>query len=511
MTDISFPLLVLYFTLYSIAGWLCETLWCSVGNRKPINRGFLTGPWCPIYGFGALLILGITKPLPQHPAVIFLISMVTASALEYITGWLLEALFQTRWWDYSGRRFHLKGRVCLRNALLFGLMGLALTWYAQPLAEQLIGKMTSETQRVLSSLIIALFVFDLVRTLYTITGLRDSLQKLKALLQELEQYQKEYTFYNKADPAGNLARLRTLSEQADASDELKEMLQRLEALEKNRGRSVRMLNAFPAMQPWNLGAEIDALLEQWRHKRTANKCARQRRRYQWREKIKETYQGITFVQMVWVFIIGSVIGYVVETIFCLAVRGVLESRQGMIYGPFSQIYGFGAVVMVLLLTPLMRRGDSWLFCGGAVIGGVFETVCSVFQELVFHSISWDYSQQTLSLFGGRTSLLYMFFWGILATVYMKFIYPRMAALIDSMARRPKHFFTWAFVVFLSADLLLSVLALDRWSTRSIDIPPQNKVEVWLDVHYPSEMMEDIYPNMRFVHERNTDEGGNAPS
>jgi len=83
----------------------------------------------------------------------------------------------------------------------------------------------------------------------------------------------------------------------------------------------------------------------------------------------------------------------------------------MLYGPFSQIYGFGAVIMVLLLTPLSLKGKSWLFCGSAVVGGLFEVVCSLVQEAFFGSVSWQYSGQAFSLFGGRTSLIYMFFWG----------------------------------------------------------------------------------------------------
>ncbi|MDR0286797.1 MAG: putative ABC transporter permease, partial [Clostridiales bacterium] len=115
MNSTSFAVLVLYFAIYSILGWIIESAYCSIFAHKPINRGFLSGPWCPVYGFGALLILLFTGPFKQNPFLVFAISLLSTSILEYFTGWLLETLFKTRWWDYSKHKFNIKGRVCLQN------------------------------------------------------------------------------------------------------------------------------------------------------------------------------------------------------------------------------------------------------------------------------------------------------------------------------------------------------------------------------------------------------------
>lgn len=497
MSQLNFPLLALYFTLYSAMGWVCETVWCSVANRKLVSRGFLGGPWCPIYGLGALLILGSTSALPQNPLLIFIVSMTLASVLEYATGWLLEALFQARWWDYSQRRFHLKGRVCLRNSLLFGMMGLVLTLFIHPPVKRLISLIASDTQRILSSFIIALLVLDLAHTLYAITGLKERLRSLKSLLQELEKHQHTYSWYNKADPAASIATLRALCEAGNVSEASVEMLRQIETLEKHKG-GLRILHAFPSLGFQNLNSETQTLRKEWYAKRSARRRKTRSNRV---AALKEMYSGVTFTRMVWVFLIGSVIGYIVETLFCLAKLGFIESRQGMLYGPFSQIYGFGAVMMVLLLTPFMKRGDKWLFFGGAVVGGVFEAVCSVIQELMFGTVSWEYSAHAFSLLGGRTNLIYMLFWGILAFVYLKLIYPRMIQFIDNLATRPKRFFTYVIVIFLCANMLLSSIAVARWSNRVANIPAKNSVEVWLDERYPNEMLQEIYPNMQFVSQR----------
>ena len=504
MQTFSFSQLVLYFTLYSVLGWLCEIIWCSVGARKTVNRGFLAGPWCPIYGFGALFILLLADPVRNSPPLVFLMSMAAASILEYFTGWLMEALFQTRWWDYSGRRFNLKGRICLRNSSVFGLLGLVVTYFCQPGAEQLINIMRPETQRVLASLILALLMLDLIRTLAAVTGLRERMENLKAVFDELDQYQQEYTWFEKSDPAGSIARLRGICENEGAGEKSALILSRIDAIQQRRGSGFRVMSAFPGMRPKGLGTEHETLRQEW----VARQKARREESRRWLHNLLEgirqdagiAYQGVTFTRMVWVFLIGCVAGYIVETVYCLLTTGVIESRQGMLYGPFNQIYGFGAVLMVLLLTPLSSKGKGWIFCGSAVVGSLFEVVCSLVQETFFGSVSWQYADEPFALFGGRTSLLYMIFWGILGTVYIRTIYPKIISLVERLTKRPKRFFTLVIAIGLSLNMLLSAFAVDRWADRTLGIEPKNRIEELLDEHYPDEMLEEIYPNMEFLHQ-----------
>ena len=120
------------FLIYSFLGWICETLFCSVAARKFINRGFLTGPFCPIYGFGAMIILLLFSGLRDHWLLLFLGSIVGTSGLEYLTSLILEKVFRLSLWDYSQRRWNLHGRICLRNSLLFGIMSVLMVQVIHP-------------------------------------------------------------------------------------------------------------------------------------------------------------------------------------------------------------------------------------------------------------------------------------------------------------------------------------------------------------------------------------------
>lgn len=110
---LSLARIALFFYLYSFIGWACEELYCSIPAKRWVNRGFLKGPVCPIYGCGALMALFLLRPLYPWPLALFFGAVVASGVLEYFTGWAMEKLFHTRWWDYSHRRFHLQGRVCL--------------------------------------------------------------------------------------------------------------------------------------------------------------------------------------------------------------------------------------------------------------------------------------------------------------------------------------------------------------------------------------------------------------
>lgn len=120
------------FVFYSFLGWCCETIFCSLAARRWINRGFLAGPFCPIYGFGALFVLLCFGRYKSDPLALFVLSMVGCSLLEYITSWLLEKLFGVSLWDYSGRWGNLNGRVCLRNSLLFGILSVGVVLWIHP-------------------------------------------------------------------------------------------------------------------------------------------------------------------------------------------------------------------------------------------------------------------------------------------------------------------------------------------------------------------------------------------
>lgn len=135
---------VLLLIIYSFLGWIVECTYCVLGTGVWINRGFLYGPFIPIYGFGAVLVLGAINYLPNNIFIIFLGSIIITSILEYLTSYLMELLFHTRWWDYSELPFNLNGRICLLNSLLFGVAFVVVYYLINPQIMKLLNQFSYE-------------------------------------------------------------------------------------------------------------------------------------------------------------------------------------------------------------------------------------------------------------------------------------------------------------------------------------------------------------------------------
>lgn len=131
----------LWLMIYSIIGWVYESTICSIGHRKLINRGFLNGPYCPIYGTGAVLVLLVLGRI-QNPVLLFFAGALVTCSLEYLTSWLMEKLFHARWWDYSKRKFNIGGRVCLIGAVVFGAFSVVLVLVLHPFVKSLTDRLT---------------------------------------------------------------------------------------------------------------------------------------------------------------------------------------------------------------------------------------------------------------------------------------------------------------------------------------------------------------------------------
>lgn len=209
-------------------------------------------------------------------------------------------------------------------------------------------------------------------------------------------------------------------------------------------------------------------------------------------KQKEVFaKGICFEKIFWIFIIGCVFGCMVEVLNHFIHYGNFVSRSGLIYGPLNPVYGFGVVIFVLFLSKI--KNPILIFIGGMLLGGGFEYVCSFVQEKVFGTISWDYSHQLFNI-GGRTSLKYMLIWGVLALIFMKFIYPILSNLIEKIPVKIGRILTVILVVFVIFDAVISIIACLRQSERALGEKASNKFEVFLDKHYPDERLNEIFEN-----------------
>ncbi len=205
--------------------------------------------------------------------------------------------------------------------------------------------------------------------------------------------------------------------------------------------------------------------------------------------------------LLWVFTIASVCGYCLEKLFTLLTAGCTYSSKGLLYGPFSQVYGCGAVALTFLVIPLRRLKPGHAAVLGGILSGALEALISWLQELFFGSISWQYSGWTLPLWGGRTSLLYMAFWGILSVLFLYIIEPWIHRLILRLGLCSQRILTLALALFLGINIVLTALAVQRWHARQQGITPQNGIEIWIDQNYPDGFMRATYPGMRFAVEK----------
>lgn len=173
----------LWFLFYSVVGWAWETILCSVRERRFVNRGFLNGPYCPIYGWGACLDVLVLGSLKQW-WLIFILSVILTGVLEYATSFVMEKLFHARWWDYSNRKFNINGRVCLLGMFVFGVFSVLLLLFLHPAVARVTELIPATVKHVLFAVTAAGFLADNVITFVGIGGLANKVKALAASIKD---------------------------------------------------------------------------------------------------------------------------------------------------------------------------------------------------------------------------------------------------------------------------------------------------------------------------------------
>ena len=205
--------------------------------------------------------------------------------------------------------------------------------------------------------------------------------------------------------------------------------------------------------------------------------------------------GFCFTKLFYLFVIGSFIGTILETIWAFCVDGHFEMRVGMVYGPFIPVYGGGACFLTAALYKLYKLNDTLVFVISAFVGAGFEYFCSWLQEQMFGTVSWDYSDTPFNL-DGRTNLMYALIWGFLGLVWVRYLYPWTAKLIEKIPKRAGAIITTFLIVFMAFNGFMSVTATARWTQRTEGVPASNSFEEYLDEKFDNEKMEFLFPGMK---------------
>ena len=199
----------------------------------------------------------------------------------------------------------------------------------------------------------------------------------------------------------------------------------------------------------------------------------------------------------WVFIIGSIAGFIFEVTVVFFQKGHFELRQGLIYGPFIPVYGIGAMCYYIVLSKIKIKNKVQIFLITMILGGITEYLCSFIQEKAFGTISWDYSYLPFNI-NGRTSLLHCIYWGIGGVLYITYIEPLLNKMIDKTNMKAFDLITIILSIFIVFDISISWMAADRQTERKNNIEPENRLDIFLDKNYPDEYMNRIFNNKKDV-------------
>ena len=416
------------FFAYSFLGWVGEVVVTAVRKHRYQDRGVLNGPLCILYGIGGLIISFTLGELQQGWFFLFGLGAIYATVIEWVAGHILERTSGTRWWDYSDQPVNLDGYICLGASILWGALSVILIKWGNPLLLTLFGLVPATIRVIVLWVLFVIFVIDAFGTVMTMLGLR---------------YR-----WPPAEMVEN--RLANLT--------LRAGLWILDRVERH------MAKAHPALT--------------FEHKK--------------REKAAVFAQGCSPYKIILLFIIGSLLGDITETIFCRITAGYWMSRSSLVWGPFSVVWGMAIALVTVLLYRYKDKPASWLFVVGTLLGGAYEYLCSVASEVVFGAVFWDYSHIPFNL-GGRINLLYCFFWGFAAVAWFKLFYPPISRAIERIPRTFGKVLTWALCLFMVVDMAVSALALIRYNARIEGVPAQSSLAVYLDEHYDDARMQKVYP------------------
>lgn len=206
------------------------------------------------------------------------------------------------------------------------------------------------------------------------------------------------------------------------------------------------------------------------------------------------YIRLDFFNLFWIFLTASVLGLLFENTFHELYYGGYQNRAGLLFGPFSPIYGLGAVLMTVALNRLQRGSILVIFLVSAAIGGAFEYLASWFMELAFGATAWDYTGMWLSI-GGRTCGVYMIVWGVLGVLWMKILLPLVLRAVNLIPWQWRYAVTGVCAALMLVDVVMSLQALDSWYERLSGMPVRSGIQQFYAVHFDDAYMQHRFQSM----------------
>lgn len=425
------------FFFYSFLGWILEEVFAAFKYGRFINRGFVNGPLCPLYGLSMVVVTNNLRDLVKHPFFQFIEAVIIIMVMEYITGVFILKITGKRLWDYSNKKANLNGYICLEYSIFWGACAVAGFWLIHPFLYIISQLIPLGVKNVVLIVLFVLLFCDMFVTMAAVFG-----------------------FNKDKNVSGNI-------------------VHQLWKARTKLGKAIflkiqeRMYRSFP-----ELAKEEPSDT------------------YGFGQVKKQVFaKGLCFDKLVLIFFVSALVGDWIETLFVWTTSGKLMSRSSLLYGTFSIVWGLGGAIATGLLYSLKDKNDRYIFIGGFLLGGVYEYSCSVFTEVVFGTVFWDYSDMPFNL-NGRINLLFCFFWGILSIVWIKLLYPAISKPIEKTSIVAGKIVTWLIIVLMVMDMMVSGLAISRYVQRKAGMKDDTHIQKFIDYTYPDELIEQIYPNMK---------------
>lgn len=404
------------------------------------------------------------NPLRENKIILFASSTIIMAVTFIIIGFVSEKIMGFKPWDFSDNKFNIGSYMTVPYAFLLGITGTILVGLIIPVLDTLLIHIPL---KISITLVLCIFIFLLIDTIFSFVTIIRLKKKIKALHEDAALLEKGVS--------------------QEKIDEVRENYNKL--FTRNLLRK-RLASAFPELKKRVYVQEIADKLEEVK----LDNMKEYTTVYESKEE-KPFAFGLCFTKLFYIFVIGSFVGTVLETIWAVIVEGHFEFRVGMVYGPFIPVYGGGACFLTIVLYKLYKLNDTLIYAISAVVGATFEYICSWLQETFLGTVSWDYSNTPFN-FNGRTNLMYALIWGFLGLVWVRYLYPFAAKLIEKIPKRAGSILTTFLIIFMIFNSVMSVAAVWRWEQRDDGIEAQSSFEMYLDKYFDDDKMEMLFPHMQ---------------
>lgn len=254
---------IVYFSIYAFLGWIAEVLYAYWTRGSFVNRGFLYGPFCPIYGSGIMIVVLLLSKFKTNLLVLFFLATILTSILEYVTGFILENFFHNKWWDYSNNFCNLRGRICLEFSIIWGLASVFFIKILHPFTYSIVTPIPYNLLKILSLLLLIYFCIDLVFTLISLIQFNNIISQLTNIKEEISHKVNNLNFSKLQLP---------INSNENCEDQIRILKEKYDSIVLNiKSNHIRLLNSFPHISSKNYNLTLSDLKEKLKNLRKNKK------------------------------------------------------------------------------------------------------------------------------------------------------------------------------------------------------------------------------------------------